>query len=556
MPGIAPLPLLTHARRLVAKVRRRAKLALTGEDPRCFFDIDDRDLVSRVLVECGRDPLPCSPREWAFAHGRPVIGERLYELREDLRTIFPLGLTPAQRGDLFHWFCKYGDGCFGLEPVDVLRRLFETDATPDRGLAATYRVQPAWQAKWPDALTPAGWGSFKQALAAEFNLRGRWLRRAAPPPEYVGSGELGVNAIGLFRYNSGLQHAAQGMVDALASAGVQVSHRDVPMPTNWDGRGRDGFDGLERFPITLVNTGLDLAIPEAYRLAGLHPRPGTYRIAVWFWELEQLPHAWLGRGADVDEIWAPTQFIADAMKVLGKPVFPMLPSVQLPAFEPKPKTACGLDPDKFTFLFTFDMNSRMPRKNPLALIEAFRLAFAKSEPVELAIKLGEQDDRYSDWWRDLRRAAAANGVKLIDRSLPRGDLLALMNAADAYVSLHRSEGLGLTMAEAMLLGKPTIATGYSGNLDFMNAANSYLVSHAPARIEDDVPPYPKGCVWAEPSIEDAARQMRRVFDHPAEATAIAARGQADVKRTLSLEAAAARMSARLRQIQASTSLMT
>lgn len=540
MPGLAS-PSLNFGR-LFAKVRRRAKLALTGEVATCYFDIDDRELVSRI------HPVDGSPRKWAFTHGRPVIGERLLELREDLRTIFPLGLTPAQRGDLFQWFCKYGDGSFGLEPADVLRHLFEMDATPDRGLVAMYRVQPSWQTAWPDALTPSGWESFKQALAAKFNLRGRWLRRAKLPMQPHDSGSLGVNAIGLFRYNSGLKHAAQGMVDALASAGVQVALRDVPMPAGWDGRPRAGFDDLERFPITLVNTGLDLAFPEAYRLAGLHPRPDTYRIAVWFWELEQLPQAWLRRGADVDEIWAPTRFIADAMRVLGKPVFPMLPSVHLPTFDSKPKAACGLDPGKFTFLFTFDMNSRMPRKNPLGLIEAFRLAFSKSEPVELAIKMGEQDDRYSDWWRDLRLAAALQDVTLIDRSLPRGDLLALMNAADAYVSLHRSEGLGLTMAEAMLLGKPTIATGYSGNLDFMTPENSYLVSHAPARIADDVPPYPKGCVWAEPSVEDAARQMRRVYDQREEAAAIAARGRADVSRTLSTKAAAKRMVDRLKQI--------
>jgi len=552
MPGIAS-PVRTF-RRLYAKLRRRARLALAGEASGCFFDLDDRELVSRILVQCGKEPLEVSPREAAFAHGRFAFGEKLYELREDLRTVFPLGLMPAQRGDFFHWFCRYGWPEMGIEPLDVLRMLFDQDATPDRGLATTYLVQPGWQAKWPNALTPGGWEPFKEALAAEFNLRGRWFKRAALPAHFASQtplrpGELGVNAIGLFRYTSGLQQAAQCVVEALASAGVRLSLRDVPMAHNRDGRGRTGFDGLERFPITLINTGLDLAVPEAYRLAGLHRRPGVYRIAVWWWELEQLPEAWLGRGADVDEIWSPTAFIANALKVLGKPVFPMLPSVRLPAFEPKPKAACGLDPGKFSFLFVFDMNSRMPRKNPLALIDAFRLAFAKSEPVELAIKVSPQEQYYPEWWRQLRSAAAANGVKLIDRSLPRGDLLALMNAADAYVSLHRSEGFGLTMAEAMLLGKPTIATGYSGNLDFMTPENSCLVKWSPARIEEDIPPYPKGCVWADPDTADAARQMRRLYDDRGERERIAARGRSDAERILSVEASAERMTARLREIQ-------
>jgi len=533
--------------RLLAKVRRRAKLALTGEVATCFFDIDDRDLVSRLLAECGHEPLTGPPRAWAFANGRPTIGERLFELRDDLRTVFPLGLTPAQRGELFRWFCTHGEGCFGLEPADVLRRLFETDAAPDRGLVATYLVQPSWQSQWPDALTPAGWGRFKQGLAAEFGLRGRWFRRATLPPQPTASGELGVNAVGLFRYNSGLQQAAKDMVDALATAGVRLSLRDVPMPANWDGRPRTGFDGLERFPITIVNTGLDLAIPESYRLAGLHRRAGVYRIAVWFWELEQLPDAWRGRGADVDEIWAPTAFIAEAMKPLGKPVFPMLPSVCLPEFEPRSKAACGLDPDRFTFLFAFDMNSRLPRKNPLGLIEAFRLAFARSEPVELAIKVGEQDDRHSEWWSQLRRAAAAHGVTLLVRRLPRGELLSLMNAADAYVSLHRSEGLGLTMAEAMLLGKPAIATGYSGNLDFMTRENSWLVDWTPTAA-DPAMHAPPGTIWAEPSREHAAELMRQVVNQPRLAADRANRGRDELRALLAPAAAAQRMTSRLRAI--------
>src|SRR5439155_15182316 len=128
---------------------------------------------------------------------------------------------------------------------------------------------------------------------------------------------LGANAIGLFRYPSGLQQVAAGLVDALATAGVCAELRDVPMPFNRDGRGRDGFDGLERFPVTILNTGLDLSAAEAYRLAALHPRPGVYRVGVWWWELEQLPPEWLDRGVGVDELWAPTTFIADALRPLG-----------------------------------------------------------------------------------------------------------------------------------------------------------------------------------------------------------------------------------------------
>jgi glycosyltransferase involved in cell wall biosynthesis len=409
-----------------------------------------------------------------------------------------------------------------------------------------------WQQQFPEALSPVGWGSFKQWLAEKYGLSGRWFRRASLPAKYKAAkprAALGANVVGLFRYTSGLQQAVIGLVDSLAANGVATELRDVPMAHKRDGRSRAGFDGLERFPVTILNTGLDMPVKEAYRLAGLHARSEVYRIAVWWWELEQLPAAWLDRGRDVDEIWAPTRFIADALRVLGKPVFPMLPSVRLPAFTPRPKQHFGMSPEKFTFLFVFDMNSRMPRKNPLGLIRAFRLAFQPHEPVELVIKVSPQEKYYPEWWADLRAAACDNGVSLIDRDLSRDELLALMNAADAYVSLHRSEGFGLTMAEAMLLGKPTVATGYSGNLDFMTPENSYLVRYERGVIEEDAPPYPKGCVWAEPSVEHTAELMRSIVDRPEEAKAIAARGQADVESLLSPEASGKRMVERLVEIQ-------
>lgn len=562
MPTLTRFPNLPAAAgRAFRKVRRRVRLFLRGEHPRHFFDLDDRDLVNHIFTSCSLPPLDGPPRAAALRDGDLARGEMLFELREDLRREIPLALTPAQRGAYLHWFCRFGWPEMGITRFDVLRVLFEQDATPDRGLVASYLVQPAWQQQFPAALTPAGWEPFKRGLAARYGLRGRWLDRAelsaqakapSPGPERSAVAEvradIGANVVALFRYTSGLQQAALSVVDALTAVGVPLALRDVPMSHNRDGRPRAGFLGLEPHPITILNAGLDMPVPEAYRLAGLYPRPGVRRVAVWWWELEQLPADWLDRGRDVDEIWAPTAFIAQAMRVLGKPVFPMLPSVRLPAFTRLPKAHFGMSGGRFTFLFVFDMNSRLPRKNPLGLIRAFRLAFRPSDPVELVIKVSPQQKYFPEWWRELRAAARDNGVSLIDRSLTRGELLALMDAADAYVSLHRSEGFGLTMAEAMLMGKPTVATGYSGNLDFMTPRNSYLVQHTPATIAEDIPPYPKGCVWAEPSVEHAAELMRRVVDHPEEARAVAARGKADAEATLSLEASGRRMRQRLAEI--------
>jgi glycosyltransferase involved in cell wall biosynthesis len=138
---------------------------------------------------------------------------------------------------------------------------------------------------------------------------------------------------------------------------------------------------------------------------------------------------------------------------------------------------------------------------------------------------------------------------VIDEVMAREEALALLDCADCYASLHRSEGLGLGLAESMLLGKPVIATGYSGNLDFMSPDAAHLVESRRVPIVEDLSPYPKGCHWAEPSVEHAAALMRQVYDRPDEARALGNRAKAHAERVLSVEAAGRRMADRLRAIE-------
>jgi glycosyltransferase involved in cell wall biosynthesis len=196
------------------------------------------------------------------------------------------------------------------------------------------------------------------------------------------------------------------------------------------------------------------------------------------------------------------------------------------------------------FLFTFDMASLMARKNPLATVAAFRSAFRRDEPADLVIKVARGSESPADL-AALAAACETNGVRLIDELMPRSDLLALMAACDCYVSLHRSEGLGLGMAETMLLGKPVIATAYSGNLDFMTPATGYLVSYERVPIPETVTQYPRGSHWAEPSVEQAAELMRRVYDNRDESRAVGERARTAVSELMSLEAFGRRMAARL-----------
>ncbi len=155
-------------------------------------------------------------------------------------------------------------------------------------------------------------------------------------------------------------------------------------------------------------------------------------------------------------------------------------------------------PDRFALLFIFDFLSVLERKNPLGLVDAFTRAFRPDEGPMLVIKTINGDLRLSDLERLRAVAGDRRDVLIVDRYYTEEQKNALVGACDCYVSLHRSEGFGLTMAEAMALGKPVIATGYSGNLHFMTPENSYLVDYVRVNVPTGCEPYPTTACWAEP----------------------------------------------------------
>jgi glycosyltransferase involved in cell wall biosynthesis len=190
----------------------------------------------------------------------------------------------------------------------------------------------------------------------------------------------------------------------------------------------------------------------------------------------------------------------------------------------------------------------MERKNPKGLIRAFKLAFSRDEPVRLVLK-SSFGDRHPEQMQELRDAAAGANITVIDQVFSPDEVLSLMDACDAYVSLHRSEGLGLTMAEAMLMGKPVIATGFSGNVDFMDESNSLLVPYKLVKLGKSIPPYEANLEWAEPSEEHAAQLMRKVYEDQAWARELGARGKASAEANLSLQTAGQKIANRLKEIK-------
>ena len=598
-----PLPVMfARFRRKLGTWRTRARDWQRGETRETFFDIHNSTELNELLARANRAPIDAIDTTLTLAEN-PWKAALAYQARADMREVLPLGLTPRDRGLFLLWMLQHGSGEVGFTDADALQAVFSADRDPSRGLIETFQLQPRWQQQVPHGATVFGWRELKAWLAREYGLAGRWFERAelvrrfsawdelqlllrakpelarsfphdrpqeivrwvrqlrdVPNPGRAWRNELAsaiadgiatrprVTVLGLFRYSSGLQQAANGMVGALERVGITADLRDVPGPAIRENPTVRPLDRVEIADVTIIHTGLDTAVPDAYKRAGLAAHPGVYRIATWWWELEQLPQEWRDRGRDVDEIWAPTQFIAESLRVLGKPVFPMLPGLELPAFAPLGKTTFGMSPEKFTFVVLFDANSRLGRKNPLAAVRAFRHAFRADEPVELVVKMTPPGTTDSPDVRELREFCRDSGVLLVESVFTRNETLAFLAAADSLVSLHRSEGFGLPLAEAMLLGKPVVATNYSGNLDFMTRQNSYLVDAERTTIDVDDPPYRRGFVWAEPSVPHAALLMRRVVDHRSESRAIGARASAELRETLSWEAAGKRMRTRLEAI--------
>ncbi len=515
--------------KLLAAVGRRASVLFTGESERTFFDLDAVEL--RPAPEDAAAVLRC------------------YEARPDLRAAFPLGLTPAGRGELLMWVLKHG-GDVGVSAGGAMAALREQDARRDRGLVHTYRVQPAWQAAHPKALTPAGWRPFRAWIAERYGCAGRWLRRAelaAPDADKpLSPGARGVNIVAPWRYVCGLREVAVRLADGLEGLGYAVAKRATPAPPVSPGDPPGGYLGRERHPITVVESGATEPFDALFSACGLHLHEGVYRIAAWAWELADFPAEVLATATWADEFWALSEFAATGLRqaVTDRPVVVMPPGVVVPDAAPLGRAAFGLPQDATLFLFTFDLSGILERKNPLGVIEAFRRAFAPTDAAHLVLKVNRAEAFAEDFDR-IRAACAGRNVTLLTGVLPPADLAALLRMSDSYVSLHRAEGFGFTVAEAMLAGKPVIATDYSATAEFLTEDVGLPVRCRVVELDRDHGPYRAGWHWADPDLDHAAERMRWVHDHRGEAKELGERAKAFAAARFDPAVAARRAAARL-----------
>jgi glycosyltransferase involved in cell wall biosynthesis len=290
-------------------------------------------------------------------------------------------------------------------------------------------------------------------------------------------------------------------------------------------------------------------MPRTYLHLGSAFFRGRYNIGYWAWELGTWPREWLPAIGTVDEIWAPSQFIRDAIApATRKPVQWMPLCVELPAFRELPRSAFGVPNDAYLFVFTFDGHSYFERKNPRAAVRAFQAAFPSEGDARLIIKTMHSDVCADEWRSLVLEAGSDDRIQMIDDIWPREKVLALINTCDAYVSLHRSEGFGRGPAEAMLLGKPVIVTDYSGTRDFCRKDNTLLVDCHLVAVEEGSYVGGAGQVWADPSIECAARHMRALFADRRLGHAIGVRARRTISEEFNAEVIGRRYRARLDEL--------
>ena len=365
----------------------------------------------------------------------------------------------------------------------------------------------------------------------------------------VSRNHTGLDILGFFTAEHGVGEAARTFVTTLRSVGVSLNTINY---TDTESRTEHFFvtDDVSQHHTLFLSINADHLV-AARNILGDHFFHDRYVISQWFWELEEAPAWYQPAWSMVNELWAPTRFIETMLKKCA-------PAGITIRYIPLPITKSVIDPSttrpqlgidgRYCFLFVFDMMSVMKRKNPLGLISAYIRAFHESDGAQLVIKTMNGDKRPEDKELLLAAAQGRTDISIIDEYFTRIEASTLISLADCYVSLHRSEGLGLTMSEAMSHGVPVIATNYSGNLDFMTEQNSFLIPWKRVAVGDNAGGYSPTATWAEPDEDSAVQTMRFVFKNQQEARIRGAQAMMDIERGFSERAAGAIMKSRLEEI--------
>lgn len=485
----------------------------------------------------------------------------LYSSRPDLQAAFPEALG-AHRLPLIRWLEKHAAQDLKIDPAFVSGKYQAKPSEAQTWLGTVQvlikKLMRVIHSKLKVAVIrvfpPHSWLFRKlQEINKKYLEKRIEIVYPAIPQQVPNQTSLpfGVNLAGYIQGEFGVAEVARSSLKSLAAVDVPHVLNNIKAQAY---RNNDPtyseFSPNNPYRVNLIHVNADQTTAFANE-KGPDYFQGRYNIACWFWELSIFPKQWWTAFDYLQEIWVASSFCQESIASSAPiPVVKMGFPILIEEDQVRPnRQRYGLPEDIFIFGFAFDFHSLSERKNPQGLIKAFEIAFGDRKDVLLVIKSinGEHVPQKMQHLREVAQRCRVN-IQFIDGYLPRQQAISLVATFDSFVSLHRSEGLGIGMAQAMYLKKPVIATGYSGNMEYMNHNNSFLVRYQMAELQESHGPYEKGNVWAEPDLEHAAMLMRQVYEDPVLATQIAERASIDIRTRLAPTATGRAMKARLQII--------
>lgn len=374
------------------------------------------------------------------------------------------------------------------------------------------------------------WLAQRKLAAVLSSFQHRFCRLSAPD---------GVNLIGYIKGEIGLGQSCRLVADALSQCGTaftiynidqigQMRHSD----STWDSK----ITNTTPFNINLIHINPSELIAAYFQLPE-SMWAQHYNIGFWLWELEEFPEEWCLCMGLLDEIWTPAEFVSESIrKKTDLPVRTIPYAVSAPTDPAYSRSWFHLPKNQFLYLTMYDCNSTIQRKNPLGVIAAYKRAFPVENPnVGLVIKVNNPQQEDLDTIRS--NFQGYQNIYLISDILTKIQVNSLVDCVDVLVSLHRAEGFGLVLAEAMLLGTPVIATNWSANTEFMDRETACMIDYTLVPIEKDCGPYKAGNRWADADLDQAAEAMKRLWQDPAFYQKISQDAKRSVSAQLSLERA-------------------
>lgn len=352
-------------------------------------------------------------------------------------------------------------------------------------------------------------------------IRAQFLQRLIPKSTAslpTSADDLCIEVIGFFHSISGIGESARLCAQQLAADGFRVKCTSVepffrkPQQQAWYWPNNTFEKSGAKVNCRVFHLNPPMLPPVILQL-GLHEFTTTYNIGYWAWELETIPDEWISALRYMNAVMTPSRFTTQAIQPHADfPVLTVTHPVTLVEANSGIKVRLNIPAEAFMVSSIFSFGSALERKNPQALIAAFKLALAQKPDAYLVLKSntgGDSPEKHAL----LKSIADHPRIFLLDQEWSRADVLGLIKESDLYASLHRSEGFGLTLAEAMLLGTPVLTTAWSGNMDFCTPENSFLIPATQVNVQADHPEFRElsHASWADADVPLAAQQLRSLY---------------------------------------------